>query len=69
VQLHQPDFAAFCASLQLRHERITNIDQAEGAVARAFAHDGPVLLEVDMLSVGSFASHFAGPPVRESANA
>ncbi|MBN9114194.1 MAG: thiamine pyrophosphate-binding protein, partial [Pandoraea sp.] len=69
VQLHQPDFAAFCASLQLKHERITAIDQAEAAVARAVAHDGPVLLEVDMLSVGSFASHFAGPPVREPANA
>lgn len=69
VQLHQPDFAAFCASLQLKHERITSIDQTEGAVARALAHDGPVLLEVDMLSVGSFASHFAGPPVREPANA
>jgi acetolactate synthase-1/2/3 large subunit len=69
VQLHQPDFAAFCASLQLKHERITSIDQAEAAVNRAVAHEGPVLLEVDMLSVGNFASHFAGPPVREPANA
>ncbi|GAB3626250.1 thiamine pyrophosphate-binding protein [Pandoraea terrae] len=69
VQLHQPDFAAFCASMGLTHERITSIDQAEGAVSRALAHDGPVLLEVDMLSVGNFAAHFAGPPVREPAHA
>lgn len=69
VDLHQPDFAAFCASLGMRHEKIDAIEQAEAAIARGLAHDGPVLLEVDMLSVGQFASHFAGPPVREPAHA
>ncbi|MBU6491993.1 MAG: thiamine pyrophosphate-binding protein [Burkholderiales bacterium] len=69
VDLHQPEFAAFCASLGMRHEKIDAIDQAEAAIARGLAHDGPVLLEVDMLSVGQFAAQFAGPPVREPAHA
>ncbi len=29
------------------------------------AKTGPVLVEVDMLSVGSFATAFAGPPVKK----
>jgi len=33
-------------------------------VREGLAIDGPVLIEVDMLSVGSFATAFAGPPVK-----
>ena len=32
---------------------------------RRAREDGPVLVEVDMLSVGSFATAFAGPPVKK----
>ncbi|KWB54374.1 hypothetical protein WL37_00305 [Burkholderia ubonensis] len=67
VDLHQPDFAQFCASLGLTHYRITSLDQAEGVVRDGLAKQGPVLVEVDMLSVGSFASAFAGPPVKKEA--
>ncbi|SAK68170.1 acetolactate synthase [Caballeronia catudaia] len=65
VDLHQPDFAQFCASLGLAHRRITSLDQADDIVREGLAIDGPVLVEVDMLSVGSFATAFAGPPVKK----
>ncbi|MFP3693346.1 thiamine pyrophosphate-dependent enzyme, partial [Burkholderia sp. SIMBA_048] len=63
--LHQPDFAQFCESLKLTHYRIQSLDQAEEIIREGMAKTGPVLVEVDMLSVGSFASAFAGPPVKE----
>ncbi|MDE1180223.1 thiamine pyrophosphate-binding protein [Paraburkholderia sp.] len=66
VQLHQPDFAEFCASLKLKHFRITSMDQADAIVAEGLAHNGPVMVEVDMLSVGSFTTAFAGPPVKKA---
>ncbi|SHK22717.1 acetolactate synthase-1/2/3 large subunit [Paraburkholderia terricola] len=65
VDLHQPDFAQFCESLKLTHYRIQSLDQAEEIIREGMAKTGPVLVEVDMLSVGSFASAFAGPPVKE----
>ncbi|WP_225033331.1 thiamine pyrophosphate-binding protein [Paraburkholderia sp. XV] len=65
VQLHQPDFAQFCASFGLTHYRISSLDQADDVIREGIANSGPVLVEVDMLSVGSFATAFAGPPVRK----
>ncbi|SIT45133.1 putative Thiamine pyrophosphate-dependent enzyme, carboligase or decarboxylase [Paraburkholderia piptadeniae] len=65
VQLHQPDFAQFCASFGLTHYRITSLDQADEIVREGMSKTGPVMVEVDMLSVGQFATAFAGPPVRK----
>jgi len=65
VDLHQPDFAQFCDSLKLTHYRIKSLDQADAIIREGMAKTGPVLVEVDMLSVGSFATAFAGPPVKE----
>ena len=65
VDLHQPDFAQFCASFGLAHRRITSLDHADDIIREGLAIDGPVLVEVDMLSVGSFATAFAGPPVKK----
>ena len=65
VQLHQPDFAQFCASFGLTHYRISSLDQADEIVREGMAKTGPVMVEVDMLSVGQFATAFAGPPVRK----
>ncbi|MDR5857745.1 thiamine pyrophosphate-binding protein [Caballeronia sp. LZ062] len=65
VQLHQPDFAQFCASFGLKHYRISSMDQAEAVVREGMAVSGPVMVEVDMLSVGSFTTAFAGPPVKK----
>jgi len=65
VDLHQPDFAQFCESLKLTHYRIKSLDDADEVIREGLAKTGPVLVEVDMLSVGSFATAFAGPPVKE----
>lgn len=65
VDLHQPDFAQFCASLGLKHYRLSSLDDADATIREGLAFEGPVLLEVDMKSVGSFETAFAGPPVRK----
>ncbi|NLP63237.1 thiamine pyrophosphate-binding protein [Paraburkholderia sacchari] len=65
VDLHQPEFSQFCASLGLKHFRLSSLDNADSVIAEGMAFDGPVLLEVDMKSVGSFETVFAGPPVRK----
>jgi acetolactate synthase-1/2/3 large subunit len=65
VDLHQPDFARFCESLGLHHQRLSSPGDTAACVAKALAVDGPSMLEVDMLSIGQFATTFAGPPVRE----
>lgn len=65
VDLHQPDFAQFCASFGMTHRRISSLDHADDIIREGLAIDGPVLVEVDMLSVGSFATAFAGPPVKK----
>lgn len=67
VQLHQPDFAQFCASFGMKHYRITSLDQADEILRAGIAHQGPVMVEVDMLSVGTFTETFAGPPVKKPA--
>ncbi|MDR6391756.1 thiamine pyrophosphate-binding protein [Paraburkholderia phenoliruptrix] len=65
VDLHQPDFAQFCESLKLTHYRIKSLDEADAIIREGMAKTGPVLVEVEMLSVGSFATAFAGPPVKK----
>ena len=65
VDLHQPDFAQFCASLNLTHYRISSLDAADATIREGLAKQGPVLVEVDMLSIGQFATAFAGPPVKK----
>ena len=65
VDLHQPDFAQFCESLKLTHYRIKSLDDADEIIREGLAKTSPVLVEVDMLSVGSFATAFAGPPVKK----
>jgi len=65
VDLHQPEFSQFCASLGLKHYRLSSLDDADTVIREGIAFEGPVLLEVDMKAVGSFETAFAGPPVRK----
>ncbi len=65
VDLHQPEFSQFCASLGLKHYRLSSLDDADAVIREGIAFEGPVLLEVDMKAVGSFETTFAGPPVRK----
>ncbi len=44
--LHNPDFAAVATAIGLRGVRVENPDDVDEAVRDAFAHPGPVLLDV-----------------------
>jgi acetolactate synthase-1/2/3 large subunit len=64
VDLHTPDYAALARSMNLGHARIGNLADADAALRGALAEPGPFLLEIDMLSIGTFKTAFAGPPVK-----
>ena len=44
--LHNPDFAAVARAIGLHGIRVENPDELDDAVRDAFAHPGPVLLDV-----------------------
>lgn len=64
VDLHTPDFAKLCESLQAGYQRVDDLTATEAAINQALAAGGVQLIEVDMLKVGEFATPFNGPPVR-----
>lgn len=45
-ELKNPDFAAFAQSMGIKGIRVERPQDLEGALANAFAHDGPVLVDV-----------------------
>ena len=65
VELHTPDYAKLCASLSLPHERVGNLADLPAKLNAALGRKGPCMLEIDMLSIGSFKTTFAGPPVNK----
>lgn len=65
VDLHTPDFAAFCASLQVAYFKLKEPAQTADLLSQAFAASGPVVVEVDMQSWGPFAVKFAGPILKK----
>eukprot|EP01036_Dinobryon_divergens_P049199 gene49199-65938_t len=54
VELHNPEFAQFCASLQVAHHKLTDPAQTEAVLRLALQTPGPVVVEVDMAAWGSF---------------
>ncbi|MDP3797336.1 MAG: thiamine pyrophosphate-binding protein [Polaromonas sp.] len=69
VDLHTPDYAQLCASLQLGHTRVSNLSDLGAGLDKAMAANGPFILEIDMLSIGSFKTAFAGPPTKVAVSA
>jgi acetolactate synthase-1/2/3 large subunit len=69
VDLHTPDYAQLSASLGMAHTRIQQLAGLPAGLDRALSGPGPFLLEIDMLSIGSFTTAFAGPPTKVAANA
>ncbi|MEJ8810016.1 thiamine pyrophosphate-binding protein [Variovorax ureilyticus] len=65
AELHTPDYDLLCKSIALPHARVTGLDQLPARLDEALSTDGPFLLEIDMLTIGSFKSTFAGPPVNK----
>ncbi len=46
TSLHNPDFAAFARNCGARGVRVTDAAELDAALAEAFAHDGPAMVEV-----------------------
>ncbi|MDO9434299.1 thiamine pyrophosphate-binding protein [Hydrogenophaga sp.] len=66
VELHTPDFAQFCASMQVPHYKLSDPASTRETLQAAVAHtSGPVVVEVDMNGWGPFAVKFAGPPKKK----
>lgn len=65
VELHTPDFAQLCASLQVPHLRLRDPLKTRETLTEALAFSGPAVLEVDMAAWGPFAAKFAGPPKKK----
>jgi len=62
AELHTPDYDLLCKSIALPHARVRDLAELPARLGEALAAEGPFLLEIDMLSIGSFKTTFAGPP-------
>ena len=67
VDLCTPDFSLLCASLKIPHFLLSQPQDCDVVLNQAMAHEGPVMVEVDMNRWGPFATKFAGPPRKEAA--
>ena len=67
VDLCTPDFSMLCASLKIPHFLLSQPQDCDVVLNQAMAHEGPVMVEVDMNRWGPFATKFAGPPRKETA--
>ena len=67
VDLCTPDFSLLCASLKIPHFLLSQPQDCDAVLDQAMAHEGPVMVEVDMNTWGPFATKFAGPPRKETA--
>jgi acetolactate synthase I/II/III large subunit len=65
--LHTPDFGALAAAIELPHYRVRDLGAMRQVLPEAVAVRGPVMVEIDMPSIGGFTKQFAGPPVRKLA--
>jgi acetolactate synthase-1/2/3 large subunit len=65
--LHTPDFGALAAAIGLPHYRVRDLGAMRQVLPEAVAMRGPVMVEIDMQSIGGFTKQFAGPPVRKLA--
>ncbi len=65
VDLHTPDFSQLCASMGVKHVKLSATGQTDHVMAQALQTRGPVMLEVDMKSYGQFATKFAGPILKK----
>ncbi|MGW0818770.1 thiamine pyrophosphate-binding protein [Streptomyces viridiviolaceus] len=63
VDLLTPDFEGLAAACRLPYARIAAETDAEPVIGRALAADGPVLVEVDLASLGPMKTPFT-PPVK-----
>lgn len=60
--LRTPEFGALCAAVGMTHRKIGDVAEFEGTLDSALTRSGPVMIEVDMKSIGPFGEAFGGPP-------
>lgn len=65
VDLHTPDFEAFCNSLQVPYLRVDDLSTTADKLKQARRHSGPVVIEFALDKIGPYSNSFAGPAVRE----
>ena len=65
VDLHTPHFAQLCASMGVAHVPLGSETDTATALATALKTRGPVMLEVNMKTFGSFKAKFAGPILKK----
>lgn len=61
-KLKTPDFGLLCQSIDMPHVHVSQIEGFPQALDATLGQSGPVVVEVDMVSIGPFAESFAGPP-------
>ncbi|WP_238295831.1 thiamine pyrophosphate-dependent enzyme, partial [Caballeronia novacaledonica] len=66
VELKQPDFGQLCASMGVKHHLLTSFDHVQQVLEEGIQESGPVVVEVDMLAIGDFATPFAGPATKKT---
>ncbi|HVH84586.1 MAG TPA: thiamine pyrophosphate-binding protein, partial [Steroidobacteraceae bacterium] len=69
ADLLTPDFGQLAASMGWRYHRLADLAAAEAMLGHALGEPGPTMVEVDMDAIGPFVAKFAGPPVRQRAEA
>jgi acetolactate synthase-1/2/3 large subunit len=47
------------------HYRLETLGKVEEVLAEALGKRGPVMVELDMIAIGDFATPFAGPAVKK----
>lgn len=60
ADLHTPDFEILCKAFGLGYRRIGRVGEFAEALTDAIGTAGPQLLEVDMKSIGPYATPFSG---------
>ena len=61
-KLKTPDFGLLCQAIDMAHVKVSQIEEFAKAFDSSLEQSGPMVVEVDMTTIGPFAEAFAGPP-------
>ena len=64
VDLHTPDFQAYCEALGVRYLRVEDLKATAATLDRAKELTGPIVVEFVLEKIGYYSNDFAGPVVR-----
>lgn len=61
-KLKTPDFGMLCKAIDMTHTKVERIEDFPATMDASLDQTGPLMIEIDMISIGPFAESFAGPP-------